>query len=80
MLECVFFWITAVTGLGFFSYNILKIKKNISYGRDVNRSDNKSKRLKTMLLVAFGQKKNVFKINSSDIASFYICCIYDHIS
>ena len=57
MLQIIFFWILAILGLGFFSYNILKIKKNISYGRDIKRSDNKSKRLKTMLLVAFGQKK-----------------------
>ena len=49
MLECLFFWITAIIGLGFFSNNILKIKKNISYGRDINRSDNNSKRLKSHL-------------------------------
>ena len=57
MLECIIFWVIAIVGLGFFTFNILKIKKNISYGRDVDRSDNKSQRLKTMLLVAFGQRK-----------------------
>lgn len=46
---------------GFFGFliyrRISQISKNIKLGKDVNLSDNKSERLKTMLLVAFGQKK-----------------------
>ena len=49
MLECIIFWIIAIVGLGFFAFNILKIKKNISLGRDINRSDQKSQRIKTII-------------------------------
>ncbi|MGB3468828.1 MAG: (Fe-S)-binding protein [Cyclobacteriaceae bacterium] len=47
--------------LGFFSFLLYKrikqIKKSISLGRPEDRSDNSGERWKTMLLVAFGQKK-----------------------
>jgi len=47
--------------LGAFSYfigkRINRIRKNILSGRSESISDNKSQRLKNMLLVAFGQKK-----------------------
>lgn len=47
--------------LGFFSYligkRVVQIKKNVLRGRPEAISDNKSQRLKNMLLVAFGQKK-----------------------
>ncbi len=36
---------------------IKRIKENISLGKDIHRSDRPSERWKTMLLVAFGQKK-----------------------
>ncbi len=46
---------------GFFGYlisrRVLRISKNIKLGKPVNLSDKKGERLKTMLLVAFGQKK-----------------------
>lgn len=46
---------------GFFGYLISKrvsqIAKNIKLGRPIDLSGNKGERLKTMLLVAFGQKK-----------------------
>ena len=57
MIECLIFAAFSFACLGFFSKNILKIKRNISLGRKLNRSDKKSERLKTMLLVAFGQQK-----------------------
>ena len=34
-----------------------RIRKNILMGRDIDRSDRPAERLKTMLLIAFGQKK-----------------------
>ncbi|HWZ22932.1 MAG TPA: (Fe-S)-binding protein [Cytophagaceae bacterium] len=37
--------------------SVMRIRKNILMGKDVNRSDRPSERLKMMLLVAFGQKK-----------------------
>lgn len=41
----------------FLSKRIGRIRSNILMGRDTDRSDNPSERWKTMLLVAFGQKK-----------------------
>lgn len=46
-----------LVGGGFFAVNVLKIRSNILLGRDVDRTDKSSERWKTMLLVAFGQKK-----------------------
>ena len=40
-----------------FTWNISKVRSNIMLGKPINRSDKKAERLKTMLLVAFGQKK-----------------------
>lgn len=41
----------------FFTWNIRKIIANIRLGKALDRSDRRSERWKTMLLVAFGQKK-----------------------
>lgn len=53
--------IVFVAALGIATYLIIKriglIKKTIQLGRSEDRTDNSSERLKTMLLVAFGQKK-----------------------
>ena len=53
----ILFAILLVAGFGFFTFNILKIRSNVLLGRDINRNDNAAERWKTMLLVAFGQKK-----------------------
>lgn len=37
--------------------NITRIRKNILLGKDIDRSDRRSERLKMMILTAFGQKK-----------------------
>ncbi len=57
MIEIVVFSVLLVLGFGWFTMNILKVRQNILLGRDVKRSDNTSERWRTMLLVAFGQKK-----------------------
>lgn len=57
MISSIIFGILLLVGFGFFSWNILKIRSNILLGRDIDRTDNKKERWKTMLLVAFGQKK-----------------------
>lgn len=45
-------------GAGYYFYlNAAKIYRNIKLGKKIDRFDNPSERLKTMLLVAFGQKK-----------------------
>lgn len=41
----------------FFGKNVGKIKRNINLGRDLDRTDRKGERWKTMLKVAFGQSK-----------------------
>jgi len=57
MFSTIAFAVLSLGGIGFFTWNVLKIRQNILLGRDINRSDNSSERWKTMILVAFGQKK-----------------------
>ena len=57
MISQVFFILLLIIGFGLFAWNIQFIRQNINLGKDLDRSDQKSKRLKTMLLVAFGQQK-----------------------
>lgn len=57
MISTIAFAVLLVAGFGFFTWNVLKIRANIRLGRDLDRSDNKKERWKTMLLVALGQKK-----------------------
>ena len=57
MISSILFLFLFIGGTYWFTKNALKVRSNILLGRAVNRSDNKKERLKTMLLVAFGQKK-----------------------
>ncbi len=57
MITTIFFAALLLVGMGFFTWNVLKIRSAILLGRDIDRTENKSERWKTMLLVAFGQKK-----------------------
>ena len=57
IISQVLFGILLVVGFGLFAKNIIAIRQNINLGKDLDRSDQKGKRIKTMLLVAFGQKK-----------------------
>ncbi len=56
-MAIIIFAILLLGGIGFFAYNILKIRSNILIGRNLERKDKVGERWKTMLLVAFGQKK-----------------------
>jgi heterodisulfide reductase subunit C len=56
-LQMIIFGVLLAVGFGFFTMRILQIRKNILLGRDLDRSDNKAERWRTMILVAFGQKK-----------------------
>ena len=49
-----------ITGIAtyFFVKNLGKIRRNILLGKDIDRSDNKPERIKTMMRVAFGQSKD----------------------
>ena len=61
MISIVIFAVLLIGGFGLFALNANKIRQNILLGKDVDRTDNKSQRWKTMFLVAFGQKKMVKK-------------------
>lgn len=51
-------FIVLLAAAGFFFYkSVAKIRRNILLGKDVDRSDRKSERIKHMLRVAFGQSK-----------------------
>jgi heterodisulfide reductase subunit C len=57
MLSIILFAVLAIVGIGFFAYNVRKVRFNILLGRAIDRTDNSSERWKTMALVALGQKK-----------------------
>jgi len=57
MISQLLFAIVFIAALLLFYRNACKIYRNIRLGKSVNRVDNPSERIKTMLLVAFGQKK-----------------------
>lgn len=57
---------------GLFIFNLYRIRKNILLGRTINRSDKPLTRLKTMSLVALGQKK----MFTSPIAAFLHLALY----
>ena len=57
MLQIIIFAVLLIFTFSFFGWNIHKVWSNIHMGKPIDRSDNKRQRIKTMLLVAFGQKK-----------------------
>ena len=58
--------------IGLFIFNLNRIRKNILLGRSINRSDKPLTRLKTMALVALGQKK----MFTRPIAAFLHLALY----
>ena len=57
MTSNIIFISVLIISTAFFGLNLLKIRSNIKLGRDLKRKDKPAQRWKTMLLVAFGQKK-----------------------
>jgi len=57
MIAQILFVIIAAIATYFFVKNLKTIRRNILLGKDVDLSDNKAERWKTMLKVAFGQTK-----------------------
>jgi hypothetical protein len=57
MVSVLIFALLLFVGTGLFVFNALKIRSNILLGRSLDRSDRYSERWRTMILVAFGQKK-----------------------
>ncbi len=57
VIQQILFIIALITAAYLISKRVVIIKKTIDLGRPINRKDNPSLRLQTMLRVAFGQKK-----------------------
>jgi heterodisulfide reductase subunit C len=57
MLSHLIFVVLALVSIGLFSWKMRSIIKQIKLGRPTKRTDRVGERIKTMLLVAFGQKK-----------------------
>ena len=57
----ILFLVMITIGFGLFGKSLMRIRRNILLGRDINRSDNSSLRWKTMLKVAMGQSKMVVR-------------------
>jgi ferredoxin len=57
MISTIIFIIIFLASSVFFIINAKKIRRNILLGKDISIKDNKGERIKTMVLVAFGQKK-----------------------
>ena len=71
-IDNILFAIILVAGIGFFTKNVIKLKRNINLGHDVNRSDNPAARWANMALIALGQSKMVKK----PIAGFLHIIVY----
>lgn len=57
MISSIIFTLLLIGASAYFFINVKKIRRNILLGRDVTFSGTKSDRIKTMVLVAFGQQK-----------------------
>lgn len=58
-LDNILFLIILFIGVGYFTLNVKKILRNIKLGKEVNRTDNPSERLKNMAMIALGQSKMI---------------------
>ncbi len=57
----ILFVIVLIAGIGFFTFNIRKVIRNIKLGREVGPLDNKSQRWSNVLRIAIGQSKMVVR-------------------
>ena len=58
-IDNILFAIILIIGIGFFTKNVIKLKRNINLGHNVNRTDNPSARWANMAMIALGQSKMV---------------------
>jgi hypothetical protein len=73
LFQQILFVVVAGAAAVLFLKRIFRIRANILLGRDEDRSDQPGKRWRNVLLIAFGQKKNVQEANSCIIASDDLC-------
>lgn len=57
----ILFAIILIFGIGFFVKNVVRLKRNIFLGKDIDVSDNKSQRWSNMAKIALGQRKMVVR-------------------
>ncbi len=72
MISSILFSVLLIGSSVLFYVNAKKIRRNILLGKDISITDNKSERLKTMVLVALGQKK----MFTRPIAALLHLCLY----
>lgn len=60
-LPNILFLIALIAGIGFFTFNIRKVIRNIKLGREVDASDHKSQRWANVFRIALGQSKMVVR-------------------
>ncbi len=72
LLDNIFFALLLAAGIGFFTFNVKKLIRNIKLGTDINRSDKSAERWKNMAMIALGQQKMVKK----PIAGFLHILVY----
>jgi heterodisulfide reductase subunit C len=60
-LSNILFLIALVAGIGYFTYNIRKVIRNIKLGREIDASDNKAQRWSNVFRIALGQSKMVVR-------------------
>ncbi|MBS3737645.1 4Fe-4S dicluster domain-containing protein [Mesohalobacter halotolerans] len=71
-LPQILFIISLGFSIWFFSRNVNRLRRNILLGKDIDKTDHKSKRLKKMIRVALGQSKMVTR----PIAGFLHVLVY----
>ena len=71
-IDNILFAVVLFVGIGFFAKNVIKLKRNINLGHDVNRNDNPAARWKNMAIIALGQSKMVRR----PIAGFLHVVVY----
>jgi len=57
----IVFSLVLIAGIGYFAANVKRLIRNIRLGRAIDRTDQKSERWKTMILIALGQQKMVVR-------------------
>lgn len=60
-LSNILFLIALLAGIGYFTYNIRKVIRNIKLGREIDASDNKAQRWSNVFRIALGQSKMVVR-------------------
>jgi len=68
----ILFALALILGVGYFTRNVIKIRRNINLGKDYDASDNKPQRWKNMARIALGQSKMVTR----PIAGFLHVIVY----